>query len=104
MDPKPLTGHPKPGRRRFTIACRFIGSVLVTAPLAYFGFVTAGSAYEFLALVLMAPLAGFVLIVNSLYGLFRYRRREPWWIGIAFLLVGIVGFFEAWYFLPQFKM
>jgi hypothetical protein len=70
----------------------------------YFSLVTDGDAYHFLALVLLAPVAGLVLIANSLFCLFRYRKFESFWVGLAFVLVGVTGILEAWYFLPQFRM
>ena len=88
----------------FTIAIRLICTALVAAPLLYFNFVAKGSAYFFLALVLLAPVAGLVLVANSLFSLYRYRMAESFWIGLAFFLVGVTAFLEAWYFLPQFKM
>jgi hypothetical protein len=88
----------------YTLICRFICIVLVAGPLVYFSLVTDGSAVEFLILVLLAPLAGLVLVANSLFCLVRYRKVESFWIGLAFILVGVTGVIEAWYFLPQFRM
>ena len=88
----------------YTLICRLICSLLVAGPLLYFNFVAEGSAAEFLALVLLAPLAGLVLVANSLFCLVRYRKVESFWIGLAFILVGVTGVLEAWYFLPQFRM
>ena len=88
----------------FTLMCRLICSLLVAAPVLYVSFVVEGDAYHFLALVLLAPVAGLVLVANSLFCLFRYRKVESPWIGLAFVLVGLTGFLEAWYFLPQFRM
>lgn len=93
--------HP---RRHFTLACRVLCSALVAWPVLYFSLVVEGNAYLFLVLVLLAPLAGIVLVTNSLFCLVRYRRIESFWIGLAFILVGAVGVIEAWYFLPQFHM
>ena len=104
MDPGPhveRTGRKLGG---FTLTCRFICTVLVAAPLIYFNFVADGSAYYFIALVLLAPVAGLILVANSLFCLFRYRNLESFWIGLAFVLVGVTGILEAWYFLPQFRM
>lgn len=67
-------------------------------------FVVDGDVYHFLASVLLAPIAGLVLVANSLFCLLRYRNVESSWIGILFFLVGVTGILEAWYFLPQFKM
>jgi hypothetical protein len=72
--------------------------------VVYFSFVTDGSAAEFLVLVLLAPIAGIVLAANSLFCLYRYRKVESFWVGLAFILVGVTGILEAWYFLPQFRM
>ena len=102
MTPKVNEGAARIGG--FTIACRLICTALVAAPLLYFNFVAKGSAYFFLALVLLAPLAGLVLVANSLFSLYRYRKVESFWIGLAFILVGVTAFLEAWYFLPQFRM
>ena len=88
----------------FTLTCRLICSLLVAGPVLYVSFVTEGDAYHFLALVLLAPVAGLVLVANSLFCLFRYRKLESFWIGLAFILVGVTGILEAWYFLPQFRM
>ena len=100
--PKANDGAARIGR--LTLACRFICTVLVAAPMLYFNFVTEGDAYYFLALVLLAPIAGLVLVANSVFCLIRYRDVESYWIGLAFVLVGVTGAIEAWYFLPQFGM
>ena len=102
MTPKASDGAARIGC--FSLACRFICTALVAGPLLYFNFVTHGSAYNFLVLVLLAPVAGLVLVANSLFCLLRYRNIESSWIGLAFVLVGVTGFIEAWYFLPQFRM
>jgi hypothetical protein len=88
----------------FTLVCRLICTALVAAPLLYVNFVADGDAYHFLALVVLAPIAGLVLVANSLFCLLRYRNLESSWIGLAFVLVGVTGILEAWYFLPQFRM
>lgn len=90
--------------RRFTVTCRFICSAVVASPLFYVSFVADGDAYHFLALVLLAPVAGLVLVANSLFCLFRYGKLEFSWIGLVFVLIGVIGVLEAWHFLPQFKM
>ena len=59
----------------FTLTCRFICTALVAGPLLYVNFVADGSAYHLLALVLLAPIAGLVLVANSLFCLFRYLGR-----------------------------
>ncbi len=88
----------------FTLACRFICSFLVACPVLYVNFVAEGDAYHFLALVLLAPVAGLVLMANSLFCLFRYRNLESSWVGVVYVLIGVIGFLEAYYFLPQFRM
>jgi hypothetical protein len=88
----------------YTLICRFICSVLVACPVFYVSFVTEGSAVQFLILVLLAPIAGLVLVANSLFCLYRYRKVESFWIGLAFVLVGVTGIIEALYFLPKFRM
>ena len=90
--------------RRFTRVCRYVCGALVVGPLLYVSFVVEGNAYLFLAMVLLAPLAGLVLVANTLFCLVRYRETESIWIGLAFLLVGGIGVLEVWYFLPQFGM
>ena len=104
MDPGPQVEAMSPKLGGFTLTCRFICTALVASPLLYFNFVADGSAYYFLALVLLAPIAGLILVANSLFCLFRYRKVESPWIGLAFVLVGVTGILEAWYFLPQFRM
>ncbi len=90
--------------RGFTVSCRFLCSALVAGPLLYVRFLACGDAYHFLALVLLAPVAGLVLVANSLWCLFRDRQIESFWIGLVFVLVGVIGVLEAWHFLPQFRM
>ena len=104
MDPGPQVERNSRRLGGFTLMCRLICSLLVAGPVVYFNFVTDGDAYHFLALVLLAPLAGLVLVANSLFCLYRYRKIESPWIGLAFVLVGVTGILEAWYFLPQFRM
>ena len=79
----------------FTLMCRLICSLLVAGPVLYFSFVTEGDAYHFLALVLLAPVAGLVLIANTLFCLFRYSNHESSWINLVFVLVGMIGVLEA---------
>ena len=76
----------------------------MAAPLLYVTFVTDGDVYHFLALVLLAPVAGLVLVGNSLFCLFRYRNIESSWISLGYVLVGAIGGLVAWYFLPKFRM
>ena len=102
MTPKAHDGAARIGA--YTLICRFICIVLVAGPLVYFSLVTDGSAAEFLILVLLAPVAGIVLVANSLFCLVRYRKLESPWIGLAFILVGVTGILEALYFLPKFRM
>jgi hypothetical protein len=104
MDPGPQVDRMSRRLGGFTLTCRFICSSLVAGPLFYVSFVADGDAYHFLALVLLAPVAGLILVANSLFCVFRYRNLESTWIGLVFVLVGVIGVLEAWYFLPQFKM
>jgi hypothetical protein len=104
MDPEPQVERMSRRLGGHTLTCRLICSALVTAPLFYISFVADGDAYHFLALVLLAPVAGLVLVANSLFCLFRYRTIESPWISIGFILVGGIGVLLAWYFLPHFKM
>jgi hypothetical protein len=66
--------------------------------------VTDGDAYLFLALVLLSPIAGIVLIGNSLFGMVRYRKIESYWVSIAFILIGLAGGLVIWHYLPEFRM
>ena len=88
----------------FTLICRLICILLAAAPVLYWSFVTKGDAYHFLALVLLAPVAGIFLIANSLFCLLRYRHIESPWISLVFMVIGALGIYQAWYFLPQFRM
>ena len=88
----------------FTLACRFICSFLVACPLLYVNFVVEGDAYHFLAMVLLAPVAGLVLVANSVFCLYRYRKIESSWVGVVYVLVGVIGLLEAYHFLPKFRM
>jgi len=89
---------------RFTITCRYVCSALVAAPFIYVNLVTDGDAYHFLALVLLSPIAGIVLIANSLFVLVRYRKIESYWASITFILIGLAGGFVIWHYLPEFRM
>ena len=104
MDPGPQVERTSRRVGAYTLICRFICTVLVAWPLFYVTFVAESDAYHFLALVLLAPVAGLVLVANSLFCLYRYRKVESFWIGLAFILVGVTGVIEAWYFLLQFRM
>ena len=104
MDPGPQDELMRQRLRSFTVACRFICSAVVAGPLIYVSLVSDGDAYHFLALVLLAPVAGIILVANSLFCLFRYRSMESPWIGLVFVLFGLIGVLEAWHFLPQFRM
>jgi len=92
----------RPGR--LTLACRFICSSLIAGVLLYWNGIEDGDAYHFLALVLLAPIAGFVLIANSLFCLFRDRTWTAATIALIFISVGVAGFLEVMYFGPQFRM
>ena len=104
MDPGPQVERNSRRVGAYTLICRFLCSLLVAGPVLYVSFVAEGDAYHFLVLVLLAPVAGLVLVANSLFCLFRYRKVESFWVGLAFILVGVTGVIEAWYFLPQFRM
>jgi hypothetical protein len=90
-------GHP-------SIACRWICTILVTSPLLYRVSVTNGDVYHFFILVVLAPVAGFVLFANSLFCLFRYRNWKSASLSLGFILVSAIGVLTAAYFLPQFRM
>ena len=92
-----------------TLALRLICSALVVFPL--FDYVKTvfisggnGNAYLFFISLVLGFIAGIILIVNSLFCLYRYRNIESPWFSFAFILVGVVGIFMAWHFLPQFRM
>ena len=104
MDPGPQVDRMSRRLGGFTLTCRFICSSLVAGPLFYVSFVADGDAYHFLALVLLAPVAGLILVADSLFCIFRYRNLESSWIGLVFVLVGVIGGLAAWHFKPQFKM
>jgi len=89
---------------KYTVACRFICTALVLWPLAYRMTVENGSAVEFLALILLAVLAGLILLLNSLFCLFRYRTWKSACVSLIFVVVSAIGFVVAWHFLPQFRM
>ncbi len=89
---------------KYSLGCRFICSALVVGPLIYRISVEEGDAYHFLALVLLAPLAGFVLLLNSLFCLYRYRTWESAGVSLIFIPVSAIGIVVAWHFLPQFRM
>ena len=93
----------------FTLALRLICSSLVVLPL--FDYVKTayisggdGNAYLFFILLVLGFLAGIILIANSLFCLYRHRNIESSWSSFVFILVGVIGIFTAWHFLPQFRM
>ncbi|PLX78316.1 MAG: hypothetical protein C0616_14950 [Desulfuromonas sp.] len=89
---------------KYSIICRVICSALIAWPLFYRATVRDGSAVEFLILVLLGLLAGFVLFLNSLFCLFRYPRVKAAGVSLAFLVLSLVGFAVAIHYLPQFRM
>jgi hypothetical protein len=89
---------------KYSIVCRLICSILIFWPLVYRLTVEKGSAVEFLALILLAVLAGLVLFLNSLFCLGRYRTWGSAVVSIIFVAVSAIGFAVAWHFLPQFRM
>jgi len=89
---------------KYTIACRLICSALVVWPLAYRITVENGSAVEFLVLILLAALAGAILLLNSLFCLFRSRSWKSAGVSLVFVVVSAIGFAAAWHYLPQFRM
>lgn len=101
----------EPKRRRLggiTLTCRFLGSALVASPLVdYVSTVIGGgdgNAYLFFLLVVLAPIAGLALIANSVFCLFKYRNRRSFLVALIFILVGVIGILEVWFFLPKFRM
>jgi hypothetical protein len=52
----------------------------------------------------MAPIAGSLLIVNSLYCLLRYRSARSLLLSPLFAAIGAGGFLIASHFLPLFRM
>ena len=89
---------------KFTLACRFVCSTLVVGPLVYRVLIEDGDAYHFLGLVLTAPVAGFVLLLNSLFCLFRYRTWKSAAVSLIFIPVSAIGAVVVWHYLPQFRM
>ena len=87
----------------FAPICRLVSAIGIASPLVY-RVIAEGDAYQFLVLLLLAFTASVVLITNSLYTLIRYRKTEPWWMGTMFIMIGLIGIAEAWYYLPQFRM
>jgi hypothetical protein len=88
----------------YSIACRLICSAFVFWPLVYRILGEDGDVYHFLVLVLLSPLAGCVLLLNSLYCLFRYRTWKSAVISSFFIPVSVIGAVVAWHYLPQFRM
>ncbi len=108
MPPEPHV-EPKrrgPGTRTFVL--RLVCTVLVASPLInYVSTVISGgdgNAYLFFLLLVLAPIAGLVLIANSVFCLFRYPGRASLKVNFILILVGLAGFLEAWIFLPKFRM
>ena len=101
-DPTPR----RPGTR--TLVLRLVCTVLVASPLInYVSTVISGgggNAYLFFLLLVLAPVAGLVLIANSVWCLVRYPNRTSFKANLLFILVGSIGFLEAWIFLPKFRM
>ena len=91
-----------------TLVCRLICSALVGFTIFdYTKTVLSGgngNAYVFFILLVLAFFAGIILIINSFFCLYRYRNIESYWVSVLFMLVGGVGIFMAWHFLPQFRM
>lgn len=87
-----------------TQACRFLCSSLIAGALFYWNGVADGDVYHFLALVLLAPIAGLVLIANSLFCLIRYRNWRSASVALLFIPVGGAGVLVALHLLPQFRM
>ena len=87
-----------------TLWCRTICTILVASPVLYRISVTDGDAYHFLILVVLAPVAGTVLFVNSVFCLFRYRNSKSAAFSLAFILISAAGFLSAAHYLPQFRM
>ena len=87
-----------------TLVCRLVCSALVAGALVYWNGVADGDVYHFLGLVLLAPIAGVVLIANSLFCLVRYHGWRSASVALIFIPVGAVGILVAVRFLPQFRM
>jgi hypothetical protein len=108
MPGSPDDVHTRARTGGFSIACRILGVGLAAAPLLDYLSTIArggnGDAYRFLILLVLAAIAGVMLIANSLYRLVRYREIEPAWVNVLFIMAGLAGLGEAWYFLPQFRM
>jgi hypothetical protein len=88
-----------------TFICRIACGISIAAPYLYWwicGY--SGNPYFHLFLVVLALAASVVLIVNSLYCLFRYRTRDQIPISFLFFAFSIAGIFAMPYLLPGFKM
>ena len=101
--------HAEPKRSRpgtKTLMCRLVCTVLVASPLInYVSTVISGgggNAYLFFLLLVVAPIAGLVLIANAVFCLVRYGTSAK--ASLIFILIGAIGFLEAWIFLPKFRM
>ena len=90
-----------------TLTCRVLCSALVASPLInYVSTVSrggGGNACLFFLLVVLAPIAGLVLIANPVCCLFRYRNGKSFLIARMFVLVGMIGLLDVWFFLPKFR-
>jgi hypothetical protein len=90
---------------RLTYLCRWICSVILAALLLYWwGLAYKGDALILLVLTLLSLVAGFVLFVNSIFCLVRYRNRGRFSAGIFFMLVSVIGVLAIPYVLPGWKM
>ena len=103
--------HAEPKRSRpgtKTLMCRLVCTVLVASPLInYVSTIISGgggNAYLFFLLVVLAPIAGLALIANSVFCIVRYPNRASLKVNVIFILVGLFGFLEVWFFLPKFRM
>ena len=78
---------------------------MLAAPLLYWrSFAYKGDALILLVLALLSLVAGFVLFVNSIFCLVRYRDRLQFMASTFFVFVSVIGVLAVPYVLPGWKM
>ncbi|NNE47339.1 MAG: hypothetical protein HKN37_11845 [Rhodothermales bacterium] len=100
----PPIDRPQTGAGIFTSACRILCSVLIVSPLVYGISADEGDAFRFLILVLIASVAGGILVANSIFVLVRHRSPRSIAVSVVFVIVGVIGVLLAWIYLPDLAM
>lgn len=78
---------------------------MLAAPLLYWWrFAHKGDALILLFLALLSLVAGFVLVINSIFCIVRYRDRRQYMVSILFVVVSLIGVLAMPYVLPGWKM